>query len=316
MLDRALRNWPLKLLALALAYAIWVAVTGENKIVQDFRVPLDIRLPSDLIPDESPPTTVSVRLRGPETVVRRTDPVPLEMSLDLRDASAGARNVQLSPADLSGVPEGVEVALIEPDRFRLVLDRRMRRVLPVVPSLQGQPPQGRAVYGVRVTPDSLEVEGPESKVKSLTRLRTDPIPLEGHASSFTTRVRAVPDGIEVRVLDPRPLVAQVDVDAASVTASFEGVPVVLAGQVHEANASPSSLRVSLSGPPALLRGIRPAQLRAVADVSGLLPRPEPYYLPVRIDFLEMPPSDLARITVKSTSRPKIAVAVSDRRISR
>ena len=62
MLERVLANWPLKLLSAALAFAIWVFVTGEKRIVQDFSVPLDIRLPDSRILTETPPNTVTVRL--------------------------------------------------------------------------------------------------------------------------------------------------------------------------------------------------------------------------------------------------------------
>ena len=48
MLDRVLVNWPLKLFAVSLAFAIWVFVSGEDSIVQDFDVPLDLQLPNKL----------------------------------------------------------------------------------------------------------------------------------------------------------------------------------------------------------------------------------------------------------------------------
>ena len=39
-----LRRWHLKLIALGLAIAVWVAVTGEGRGVSDFRVPVDFLL--------------------------------------------------------------------------------------------------------------------------------------------------------------------------------------------------------------------------------------------------------------------------------
>jgi len=315
-LDVVTRNWPLKILALLLAFAVWVAMTGESRIVQDLRVPLDVALPDGLIAAETPPTTVGVRLRGPESLLRRLDPLPLEIHVDLRDAAPGPRNVQLTSEDVDGVPRGIEVALIEPDRFRVHLDRRAKKLLPIVPSFAGQPPRGYAVYDVRVTPDALEVEGPESKVAALTRLRTDPIHLENRSAPFSARTTAVPATPEVRVIDPQPLEAQVDVDLAPTARTYEGVPVLLAGQVYDARRSPSSIDVTLSGPPALLASLRRDQLRAVADVQGLAPRAEAYSVPLRVELLGLPARDLARMTVKSLSRQRVSVTLSNRRISR
>jgi YbbR domain-containing protein len=315
LFEPLVRNWPLKLLAVLLAFAIWVGVTGENRIVQDFRVPVDIGLPDHLIPGEAPPSTVNVRLRGPETLFRRLDPLPLEVNVDLHEAGPGPRTVLLTPDNVAGVPDGLEVALIEPDRFRLLLDRRVRKVLPVVPAFVGQPSGGFAVYDVRIDPESLEVEGPESRVATLSRLRTDPIHLEGRTSSFSVHVSAVPASPEVRVVDPRLLQAEVDVDTAPASATFDGISVVLAGKVYEGSASPPTVSAILSGPPTLLRGFRSDQLRAVVDVQGLAPRPEPYRLPIRIELLDIPAAKLGRITVKSVSRPWVSVSLTNRRIA-
>ena len=107
-------RWHLKVLALALAVAIWMAVTGEGRGVQDFRVPVDVALGTGATLSGSPPTNVTVRLRGPDSLLRRVDPYDLTIRVDLRDAVAGDRTVQLTPRNVAGVPADVEVALIDP----------------------------------------------------------------------------------------------------------------------------------------------------------------------------------------------------------
>ncbi len=312
MIDALAKNWPLKLLALLLAFAIWVAVTGEAPIVQDFRVPVDIAIPEELIPTGAPPTAVSVRLRGQEAIFRRLDRLRLELHVDLRDAATGPRNVQFSPADLDGVPQGIEVVLIDPDRFRLVLERRARKLVPVVATFVGQPPPGYAVYDVSLTPDALEVEGPASRVVELTRLRTDPIHLEDKVAPFSAKVSAVPVSPDVRVVDSRPLEALVTVDSAPSTRTFSGVPVVPEGSTHDAKADPSALTVSVSGPSAMLGALRPGQIRAIADAAGLSPRAEPYQVPVRLDLVGVPEEQRKRFQARAWSRSRVSVTVSRR----
>lgn len=316
MVGALTRNAALKLLALLLAFAVWVAMSGESSIVQDLRVPVDLAVPDGLIAAEAPPATVGVRLRGPESLLRRLDPLPLEVRVDLRDAAPGPRNVQLSADDVGGVPRGIEVATIEPDRFRIELERRARKLVPIVPSFAGHPLPGYAVYDVRIAPDSLEVEGPESRVATLTRLRTDPIRLDDRNAPFTVRTSAVPSNAEVRVVDPQPLEAQVEVDVAPAARVYPGVPVRVVGLEFDGVPSPAYVDVTLSGPPALLAEIRGDQIRAVADAHGLAPRAEPHSVRLRIELLGLAEPDRARVTVKSLSRPRVAVALTHRRISR
>ncbi len=314
MPERLIRNWPLKLLALGLAFAVWVAVTGESRVLQVYTVPIDIKLPRDSVLAGPAPTKVSVSLRGPESQIRRLDPLRLSFRVDVSDAPTGQRNVQLAAESLSGLPPGIEVVQIEPDRLLLAVDRRMQKVLRVAPSLVGAPPPGYHFYGIRVAPDTLEVEGPQSEVAGLDRIRTDPIHLEGHTAPFAITVNAVPDRPATRVVDPREISAQVEVDVAPVRITFDAVPVVFANQDYVATAQPPQVRVVISGPPALVRGIRAEQIRPVAELSNLAPRREPYSVPIRIEFVGIAASDLARLAVTSVSHARISARIGNRRI--
>jgi YbbR domain-containing protein len=304
MLDRLLVNWPLKLLALFLALAIWLSVTGETRILQDLRVPLDVQVGEDRILASEPPTTVTVRLRGPETSIRRLDALRLTLTLDLRQMSPGEREVQLTPANLRGVPSGVEVTLIDPSRINFVLERRLRRELPVAPDLIGEPDAGYGLYHAAVRPPVLQVEGPESEVQSLERLRTSPIRLDGHTTTFVQYVPVVPDRPHVGIVGNAAVEVSVTIDTRPVEKTFDGVPVVLGTARRGATVTPSSVSVTLAGPATLLDRLSASQLRAVADQ----PAPgEPGRAPLRVDLTTLPEEDRLRVSVKSTSRSHVAI---------
>lgn len=308
-------RWHLKLVSLVLAYAVWLAIVGETRIVQDFNVPLDIALQDEAILTGPRATRVTVRLRGSPAQVRRLDPLRLEVKVDLRDAAPGERNVQLEPENVLAVPVGVEVEQIEPRRLTLTIARRVTRVLPVVAYLVGDPPPGYALYDAFVVPDTLTVEGPESEVAAMTRLRTDPIPLENERETLRVDVAAVPDSSEVRIVDPRPLMVRVEIDHSPVDRDVEGVPVVLAGQVYEVRVTPETLTARLSGPPNALERLAVEQLRMIVDVADLAPRAEPYSVTPRLDYIEVPARDLSLISERTSGRRSVSVRVLERRIS-
>ncbi len=314
MLEAVLRNWRLKLLSLALAFALWVAVTGESRIVQDVEVPLALSVRNEHTVSTRPPRSVSVRLRGAESVVRAIEPGRLEVVADLRDLAPGPRTVQLSEASVKGVPPGVEVERVDPNRLSVTLARKVRRKVPVVPSFLGRPPDGYAFYGAEVVPEVVEIEGPEPEVAGASRVRTDPIHLERATRPFIARVGAVPDSPEVRVVDAATVEVRAQVDAAPIETTFHAVPVVLAGRTHEAEVSPTTVSVRLAGPPGLIARLRSEQVRAVADLTGLAPRGAAYRVPLRVDLVDVPASDLARISVKQAGTGSVRVRILERRI--
>jgi hypothetical protein len=305
-------RWHLKVLALALATAIWMAVTGEGRGVQDFRVPVDVVLGAGATIAGSPPTNVTVRLRGPDSLLRRVDPYDLTIRVDLRDAGGGERTVQLNPRNVAGVPTDVEVALIDPDRLRLTVAKKQRREVTVVPTIVGKPQRGYQVYRALAHPDALYVEGPEAKIASLSRLGTDPIRITDQSEPFTARVGAVPDGSDVRVVDTRPLDVVVYIDLAAVTATIERVPVVAAGTAGRVVITPSTISVTVSAPSALIPKLRAGHVRAVADLNGSPDQPLVTGAPVRIELPGLDVEERAKVTVRSLSRTKVDVRRSTR----
>jgi hypothetical protein len=312
MFDWWLHRWQLKVLALALAFAVWIAVTGEGRGVQDFRVPLDVVLGTDATLAGSPPTNVTVRLRGPDSLLRHMDPYDLTIRVDLRDAVGGERTVQLTPRNVAGVPRDVEVALIDPDRLRLAVAKKKRREVAVVPTIVGKPPRGYQVYRALARPEALLVEGPEAKISNLTRLGTDPIRITDQSEPFTARVGAVPDGSDVKVVDTRPLDVILYIDLAPVTATIEHVPVFAAGAAGPVVIVPGTIAVTVSAPSSLIPKLRAGHVRAVVDLNGSSGQTFVAGAPLRIELPGLDAEERAKVTVKSLSRAKVDVRRSTR----
>jgi YbbR domain-containing protein len=307
-----LHRWHLKALALALAFAVWVSVTGEGRGVLDFRVPVDVMLGTGATLAGTPPTNVTVRLRGPDSLLRRTDPYDLTIRVDLRDAPGGERTVQLTPRHVAGVPHDLEVALIDPDRLRLTIAKKKRREVPVAPTIVGRPPRGYQIYQAVARPEALLVEGPETKISAVTRLTTDPIHVDDRSEPFTTRVGAVPEGGEIRVVDARPLDVTVYIDLAAVDAIIERVPVIAAGAGGPVTVSPPTVAVTVSAPSALIPKLRAGHVRAVVDLNGSASLPFIAGAPLRIELPGLDAEERAKVTIENVSRKKVDVRRSNR----
>jgi len=203
------------------------------------------------------------------------------------------------------------VALIDPDRLRLAVAKKKRREISVVPTMVGKPPRGYQVYRAIARPETLMVEGPESKIATLTKLGTDPIRINDKSEPFTARVGAVPDGSDVRVVDTRPLDVTVYIDLAAVNATIDRVPVFAAGAVGPVVTVPSTIAVTLSAPSAMIPKLRAGHVRAVVDLNGSGGAQFVPGLPLRVEFPGLDAEERAKVTVKSLSRTKVDVRRSN-----
>ena len=296
MLERLTSRWHLKVLSLGLAFAVWVAVTGEGRAVQDFSVPVEVSLGAHATLAGPAPLKVSVRLRAPESILRRIDPYDLDVRVDLRDAPPGERTVALAPRLVGGVPRDVEVVQVEPDRLKLNVARKLRREVPVVPTISGRPPRGYAFYRALPRPDGLLVEGPEARLGPSTRVRTDPIVVNERRESFVARVAPIAESADVTIADARPLDVRVFIDLAPVDVTIGRVPVVVAGDAGTAGAS--SVAVTVSAPSAIAGTLRAGHLRAVAEAAG---GSDLSAVPLRIEIIGLDDDARAKITVKSVT---------------
>jgi YbbR domain-containing protein len=309
MLDRLVANWPWKLLSLALAFALWIAVTGEEATFSDFSVPVHVQLLDDRILATAPPTNATVRLSGPESTIREIDPLDLTLRLDLREVPFGEREVQLSEVHLTGVPSRAQVMFIEPGRVRVEIDRRRRRELPVVADIEGEPPDGFAFYRAVVDPESVLVEGPATDVDAMSHVRTDPVYVDRRTREFTERVSAVPERATVRLLQPALIAVRVVIDETPVDRAFDGVPVELPADTRGA-VTPQTARVVVTGPRSMVDRLLASRIRAVADVEASDVSSES--VPVRAE-VDVPEEQRLRLTVKSVDPESVSVRLSEAR---
>lgn len=119
-----LHNWWLKLLSLALAYALWAIVTQAPPVEMRVSVPVEVaHVPAGLTVAEQTPARVELQLRGSESLLRRLDPEEVGVVLDLSQATAGNQEFRLAAGNVD-VPPGIEVLRIVPAEVRLVLTPR------------------------------------------------------------------------------------------------------------------------------------------------------------------------------------------------
>ena len=119
-----LGNWPLKLVAVVFALALWVFVATEERTDAVFTVPLDlVDRPTGVEVASVGVEMVVVRVEGRDSVLRRLHETDFRAEVSLKSARPG-RFVARIDADNVSAPSGVRVMRVTPSEVRATLEAR------------------------------------------------------------------------------------------------------------------------------------------------------------------------------------------------
>lgn len=204
MLAALLRNWPLKIAALALATILWIVVAAEETTSDLARVDLVVELPAPLALSKPVPS-VRALVTGParELVKLRAGPMQARVTVP-PTATPPFHRVRLSPSDIM-IPGDAKVSIqdLEPRELDIEIDRFVRRSVPV--SLRGtvEAESGFAISGpLLVTPRAVTVSGARSLVFAVESVSTEPFEIRGVTAQFE-RVVPLDTALPLVTIAPR-----------------------------------------------------------------------------------------------------------------
>jgi YbbR domain-containing protein len=267
------RHLGLKILAIALATLLWLTVAGEHVVERGMRVGLEFRnKPAELEIVGDPPTSVDVRLRGSSALLSRLDPGEVVAVIDLAGARAGSRLFHIRHSEVRA-PYGVDVTQVVPATLSLELEKSGRRVVPVVPATDGEPAPGFVVGRITADPATVEVVGPESRLKQLSDATTEPVSIGGADGRVRDVVTVGVADAAVRLSQPQSATVLVDIVPAPVEREFAGVPVRYRnlGARLVARVAPSTATVRVRGSRTALQALGADTIDAFVDLYGLGP---------------------------------------------
>lgn len=265
------RHFGLKLLSIAVAVLLWMAVAGEETVERGLRVPLELQqLPPGVELTGDVPATVDVRVRGGSSTLSRVAAGDVVAVLDLRSARAGRRVFPLTAGQIRA-PFGVEVAQITPSAIAMVIERSASRQVPVVPAVDGHPAPGFVVGPMTADPSFVDVEGPESAVARATEAVTEPVPVSNAHDRVSQTVTLGVLDPQLRLKNVRSAVVSVQIMAAPMERTLRNRPVHLRNLPPNlaAEADPTAVDVALRGSREAIGRLEADDVVAFVDLAGL-----------------------------------------------
>jgi YbbR domain-containing protein len=203
--------------------------------------------------------------------------------VDLQQARPGSRLFHIRPEDVRS-PYGVEVVQVTPGTLGIELERTARRIVPVITPTEGDPAPGFVVGPITPEPGTVEIEGPESRVKKLANATTEPITVTGARENVRDVVAVGLIDSAVRLIKPQDVTVIVEVLPAPIERELRGVLVRarnLGSGLAAPRISPGSATLSVRGRREALSGVDANTVDAFVDLAGL--GPGQYNLRVQAD---------------------------------
>ena len=195
-------NWTIKLISLVCSIALWFYVTSTGKTEMTLTVPLELRnIPQGMAVVGNVTSAVEIRVQGQERVLGDSAfGKKVAGMLDLSMTKEGENIVRISPDDIKR-PDGVMVTHMSLSEVKVKLEPLIRRTFRLRPVLHGAPAAGYHLAGVAVTPAKIVVEGPASVMKTLDKLETMPIDIQGAREGLTIEPKIYYQGQPVKLLE-------------------------------------------------------------------------------------------------------------------
>lgn len=178
-----LNNLGAKLMAAAMAVALWLFATGKYTGELSCTVPIEVSFPQGYTLLNQSATEVNIRLRGPKSSIdyvsglvgERKIITRCEVYVEGRETEDVIEDTVIFDKKSFNLPAEVKLDMITPKKVKLTLVKREKKTLAVELQKRGGPTPGYTISGEFFFPSEVQVTGPANILKNATVIRTLPI---------------------------------------------------------------------------------------------------------------------------------------------
>ena len=262
-----LKDWRLKLLALAVTFVLWFGVTGQRTPATKSLsgVKLSFTLPTNMDIGNDYRDEVTITISGDKSEIARLDDRSLVATVDVSSYQTGEQLVQLTPKNVSlDLPTGVKLESIKPNAVLIRLEHKVEKEIDVEPQFTGKPAEGFEMTGKpEVIPAKVRISGPENHIKVLEKALTAKIPLDGLKTDYTTQIAIDIRDEKVSVADLG-VTVKIKIGELRIEKTFDGIPVSVGSGERP---RPETASVTLYGEKSIVEKIQKEEIAIVLDVA-------------------------------------------------
>ena len=172
-----IHNFWQKMLALVIAFSLYIYFEMQNMLEKMISVPLEVSLPKGLTSQSAFPEKVNLYLRGNKMNMGLLDQNLLGARINFLQRKAG--EYFMNPVPYGNLPEGVRIVRISPPEIPIVLSTISSKIVNVEAEFVNNPRAGYLMKDYKISPKQIVIKGPRDLLDSVISLKTEPISIRG-----------------------------------------------------------------------------------------------------------------------------------------
>lgn len=200
-----------KIIALFITLVLWTFAISRNQESRDYMVKVNVIVPADQIIISEPIDQIQVKVTGSVFDFARINKSELAVNIDISSRKPG-KFTRLLDAKMFDFFNDIHIEKIFPSELSIRTAKKIKRKVKIDPWLDGQPPAGFKMTGIKINPKKVTIAGPEKEIEEIDSVTTEKIILNKLEGSFEK---------ELKLALPSINITTVETDKATVSITLE-----------------------------------------------------------------------------------------------
>jgi hypothetical protein len=202
-------------LAVLGAAALYVILIARPELDTSISAPVQYQnMPGSLEMSAEAPQRIYLEVQGPSPRLRSFDPAGAAVIFNLASVQAPGEYTFTVESSRIDLPVGLKLVRAIPSQVRLRFERRIEADVPVRVRFADAPPSGYQVRRAAAAPGTLRIAGPESRVRRIGHVETDPVSLAQVVGRSQFRVHVFVADSQVRFVSTPEVQVEVSLEKA------------------------------------------------------------------------------------------------------
>ncbi|MDD2581854.1 MAG: diadenylate cyclase CdaA [Desulfuromonadaceae bacterium] len=153
----------------------WGLITTRQGQITSVTAPVMLHgIPDDIVLLRTLPEDVTVQIKALSSLAPTPSKLDLTAEIDASGITEGTTAISVTRDDIP-VPSGMTITSISPSTVRVSAEKKLRKSVPVKVILKGRRPAWQASLHAVCEPESVDIEGPASRVSRIESVSTEDI---------------------------------------------------------------------------------------------------------------------------------------------